>query len=101
FASPSSCPLCLHAALPISTEATLDIIRTHVFNWKIWPDFTQIPSRENPYLLLKPLTVGTTVRLGERAITAVPANHVIPAVGYHRSEEHTSELQSRENLVCR
>src|SRR5690606_41209051 len=21
--------------------------------------------------------------------------------GYHRSEEHTSELQSRENLVCR
>src|SRR5436309_9460333 len=24
-----------------------------------------------------------------------------PAVGRRRSEEHTSELQSRENLVCR
>src|SRR5690606_39516908 len=24
-----------------------------------------------------------------------------PAKGLHRSEEHTSELQSRENLVCR
>src|SRR5690606_39393769 len=23
------------------------------------------------------------------------------AMAYHRSEEHTSELQSRENLVCR
>src|SRR5690606_41939935 len=24
-----------------------------------------------------------------------------PRTGHHRSEEHTSELQSRENLVCR
>src|SRR5436309_15520977 len=29
-----------------------------------------------------------------------PAGHVLPAVR-DRSEEHTSELQSRENLVCR
>src|SRR5690606_40518439 len=36
--------------------------------------------------------------------------HALPAIGqnpafhyyaYYRSEEHTSELQSRENLVCR
>src|SRR5436309_12438258 len=26
---------------------------------------------------------------------------VIQDIGYYRSEEHTSELQSRENLVCR
>src|SRR5690606_40915612 len=25
----------------------------------------------------------------------------LPSVGFDRSEEHTSELQSRENLVCR
>src|SRR2546426_2575301 len=31
----------------------------------------------------------------ELAITNVPAHH------YHRSEEHTSELQSPCNLVCR
>src|SRR5690606_41391318 len=30
-----------------------------------------------------------------------PANLFRLAVGKHRSEEHTSELQSRENLVCR
>jgi cAMP phosphodiesterase len=71
-------PLTVHA-----TEATLDIIRTHVFNWKIWPDFTQIPSRENPYLRLQPVRVGQAVRLGARSITPVPANHVVPAVGYH------------------
>src|SRR5690606_41439073 len=29
------------------------------------------------------------------------AEHVVDLVGEVRSEEHTSELQSRENLVCR
>src|SRR5690606_41279958 len=30
-----------------------------------------------------------------------PAAIMAPAVATYRSEEHTSELQSRENLVCR
>src|SRR5690606_408697 len=36
------------------------------------------------------------VRSVRRRLAQVP-----PVVGYGRSEEHTSELQSRENLVCR
>src|SRR5690606_41199862 len=31
----------------------------------------------------------------------VDAIHIVTPVPEHRSEEHTSELQSRENLVCR
>ena len=80
-----SAPLTVHA-----TEATLDIIRTHVFNWKIWPDFTRIPSPENPYLRLQSLRVGATIELGGRSITPVPANHVVPAVGYHVDGGHAS-----------
>src|SRR5690606_21114559 len=43
---------------------------------------------------------------GRRALTAVPRLHVCVVhadqiAGTVRSEEHTSELQSRENLVCR
>src|SRR5436309_11704216 len=30
-----------------------------------------------------------------------PRNRRNPTTGWSRSEEHTSELQSRENLVCR
>lgn len=65
------------------TQATLDILRAHVFNWKIWPDFLEIPSREAPFLRFEPLRIGTPVDLGGRRVTAVPANHVVPAVGYH------------------
>ena len=71
-------PLTLHA-----TAATLDIIRTHIFTWKVWPDFAQIPSKDQPFLRYEPLRVGTPVRLGARSIVPVPANHVVPAVGYH------------------
>jgi cAMP phosphodiesterase len=64
-------------------KEVLDILKAHLFNWKIWPDFTQIPSRDNPYLRLEPVRMGEAVRLGERRIVPVPANHVVPAVGYH------------------
>src|SRR5438045_1003394 len=38
-------PLTVHA-LP----ETVEVLRNHLFNWSIWPDFTQIPSIENPLL---------------------------------------------------
>src|SRR5690606_39799368 len=44
--------------------------------------------------------VGEPVRWAVRAV-AVRAGHGEAPVGASRSEEHTSELQSREKLVCR
>jgi cAMP phosphodiesterase len=71
-------PLTVHA-----TQATLDIIRKHIFNWKIWPDFSQIPNKDQPLLRFESIRLGTPVVLHGRTIVAVPANHVVPAVGYH------------------
>src|SRR5690606_42030975 len=48
-----------------------------------------------------PVTVfrgGEKFSVGPFEIEAIPVAHSIPEP---RSEEHTSELQSRENLVCR
>jgi ribonuclease BN (tRNA processing enzyme) len=71
-------PVVVHAI-----RETLDILKTHLFNWKIWPDFAQIPSREAPYLKYEEIRIGETVRLGDRSLTPLPANHVVPAVGFH------------------
>lgn len=65
-----------------ATRETLDILRTHLFNWKLWPDFSVIPGPDNPVLRYRPMEVGETVELGGRRITALPAEHVVPAVGY-------------------
>ncbi len=70
-------PLTIHA-----TEATLEILKQHIFNWKIWPDFSQIPDAQQPYMRYQAIQLGETVELGRRKITALPANHVVPAVGF-------------------
>jgi ribonuclease BN (tRNA processing enzyme) len=71
-------PLTVHA-----TGETIAILREHLFNWKLWPDFAQIPDRANPVLRYQQMEIGATVTVNNRRITAVPANHVVPAVGFH------------------
>jgi ribonuclease BN (tRNA processing enzyme) len=70
-------PLTIHA-----TEATVEILRQHLFNWKIWPDFTQIPDERQPYMRYQTIEIGRTVEIAGRKITALPANHTVPAVGF-------------------
>ncbi|HKO89261.1 MAG TPA: 3',5'-cyclic-nucleotide phosphodiesterase [Burkholderiales bacterium] len=70
-------PVTVHA-LP----ATIQILRNHIFNWSIWPDFTEIPSASNPSLRFEPIEVGEFAELAGRRIGALPANHVVPAIGY-------------------
>jgi ribonuclease BN (tRNA processing enzyme) len=71
-------PLTLHATAP-----TIEILRNHLFNWAIWPDFTEIPTAEAPFLRYEEIEVGRTVTLGGRAFTPIPAIHAVPAVGFH------------------
>jgi ribonuclease BN (tRNA processing enzyme) len=61
---------------------TLEILKQHIFNWKIWPDFSEIPNAQQPSMRYQAIELGETVVLNGRRITAVPANHVVPAVGY-------------------
>lgn len=71
-------PLTLHA-----TEPTLEIIRAHIFNWAIWPDFSEIPSAEKPFMRYETLQIGQRMDVGDdRTIRVLPANHTVPAVGY-------------------
>jgi len=63
-------------------EPTLEILRQHLFNWKLWPDFTQIPDAQKPFLRYQAVALGKTVDLNGRRLTPLPANHVVPAIGY-------------------
>ncbi len=71
-------PLTIHATAP-----TIEILRNHLFNWAIWPDFTEIPNAEAPFLRYEEIERGRTVTLAGREFTAIPAIHAVPAVGYH------------------
>lgn len=69
-----------------ASAATLALLREHIFNWKIWPDFSMIPSADNPYLHFVTLAENEFIQLpGQLCIRSVPALHTVPAVGYHLS----------------
>jgi len=71
-------PVVVHA-----TRATTEILKNHIFNWAIWPDFTEIPSPERPFMRYEEIELGRTVTLEGREITPITAIHTVPAVGYH------------------
>ena len=62
--------------------ATIQTLKKNLFNWDIWPDFTQIPTPEQPWLRYAEIEVGKVIALGGRKITVLPAIHTVPAVGY-------------------
>ena len=70
-------PVTVYAA-----AATIGILKKSLFNWDIWPDFTVIPTAEQPFMRYQAIEVGRAIVLGGRTITPLPAIHTVPAVGY-------------------
>jgi len=64
------------------SQETIDAVRTHIFNWVMWPDFSEIPSKENPSLVFKIIEPSVAVQMDGRSFLPVPVNHVVPTVGY-------------------
>ena len=73
-------PLRVHA-LP----GTIAALREHVFNNVIWPDFSRLPTPQNPMLVFHPLEPGARRQVHSCVIEALPARHTVPAVGYAAS----------------
>ncbi|HSC81016.1 MAG TPA: 3',5'-cyclic-nucleotide phosphodiesterase [Chitinolyticbacter sp.] len=88
-------PITVHA-----TQATIDILQQHVFNWLVWPDFTQIPTLENPMLRFEPMEVGEQRMVPGGAITALPALHTVPAVAYAIDSGVASVVFSGDTADC-
>lgn len=70
-------PITVHA-----TQPTIEILRNHIFNWSIWPDFAEIPTPEAPFMRYQEIEVDRTVSLAGREFTPITAVHTVPAVGY-------------------
>lgn len=70
---------------PVTVHAlpeTLEILSEHLFNWRLWPDFREIPDADHPWVKFSALPLGSSITLGTRTLTTLPAHHVVPACGY-------------------
>ncbi len=61
---------------------TIAALKTHVFNDVIWPDFTRIPSVDNPFVRFYEISCGQTLEFANKVVEVLPAVHTVPAVGY-------------------
>ena len=91
-------PLVVHA-LP----ETIKALRRHIFNWTIWPDFTELPHKTNAVIRLEPMKSGSVIELGDRQIEMISVNHSVPAVAYRISDAgkafaFSGDTTSNENL---
>lgn len=81
-------------------QASIEILRNHIFNWSVWPDFTEIPNVAQPFLRFEAIAIGQAMKFGWRTITALPANHTVPAVGYHLDSGRASLVFTGDTTLC-
>lgn len=79
---------------------TISAIRRNIFNGEIWPDYTALPSAERPYIRFRPVAPGETVELHGKKITALPAQHSVPAIGYQVDSGAASLVYSGDTTFC-
>jgi ribonuclease BN (tRNA processing enzyme) len=82
-------PIRIWAPVPV-----LDALRKHLFNDYIWPDFTKIPSADNPVISLNSLPEKGPVEIGGYTIDYARTNHPIYTVGYCLSAKSGSLFYS-------
>jgi ribonuclease BN (tRNA processing enzyme) len=88
-------PIVVHAG-----AETIETLKRDLFNWHLWPDFTEIPSAAAPYLCFQSVTLGEPVQIGNRRLTPLPATHVVPAIGYRIDSARASLVFTGDTTSC-
>ena len=61
---------------------TYQVLMEHIFNWKIWPNFFNLPSKSKPVVQFAPLEPGQSISIDDKKVTMVEVEHTVPAVSY-------------------
>ena len=65
-----------------SQAVTIQAIRDHIFNWIIWPDFSQLPRPDKAVLQFKPMAPDETLLIDDVLFQMIEVSHTVPAVAY-------------------
>jgi ribonuclease BN (tRNA processing enzyme) len=83
-----------HTVKVYGIEDVVSAMRNHMFNNIIWPDFTVIPTPDNPVISFETIATGREYAVSDYRIMAIPVNHTVPAVGYRVCRGATTLLYS-------
>jgi ribonuclease BN (tRNA processing enzyme) len=66
----------------MSGEEVIQDLKKNIFNDRIWPDFTKIPTPENPVLKYRPISPSHPLDLNGYKVFLQRVHHTVPAYGY-------------------
>lgn len=70
-------PVQVHAS-----RETLRVLREHLFNNRLWPDFFSLPSPENAVLAAAPFEPRKPFTVSGLQVRAIPVNHPVETMGF-------------------
>lgn len=71
-----------HCLTILSGKDVLADLRKNIFNNRIWPDFSVIPTRENPVMQYAAISPRARIQAGDYMIYATRVSHSVPAYGF-------------------
>ncbi|MBC7909762.1 MAG: 3',5'-cyclic-nucleotide phosphodiesterase [Pyrinomonadaceae bacterium] len=69
-------PVRVHA-----TEEVIALLERDVFNWTVYPRFSELKNQHGPVMQYMPFRTGEEFQVAHLKVTAVPVNHIVPTVG--------------------
>lgn len=61
---------------------TSETLAQNIFNDKLWPDFTRLPTADAPALALVPFAPGDSIQVRDLTVTAISVAHPVDSVGF-------------------
>jgi ribonuclease BN (tRNA processing enzyme) len=78
-------PICIYA-----TEEVIEILERDIFNWSVYPRFSELSNDSGTILKYYPFEAGKRFSIGNLCLEAVKVNHKVPTVGLIVSDGATT-----------
>ena len=64
-----------------ATEEVIGLLERDVFNWNVYPRFSDLKNDYGPVMEYVPIQVGQSFSVAHLNVMAVPVNHIVPTIG--------------------
>jgi ribonuclease BN (tRNA processing enzyme) len=78
-------PMRVHA-----TPEVIELLEKDVFNWNVYPRFSELQNDYGPVMEYIPIPVGQLFNVAHLTVEAIPVNHIVPTVGLIVTDNQTS-----------
>ncbi len=87
---------------PVRVHATAEVIellQRDVFNWTVYPRFSELSNEFGPVMEYVPFRVGEEFNVAHLRVVAVPVNHIVPTVGLLVTSEQATVAFSSDTAA--